>query len=207
MSCTYKGDWNDCHYYYYYCCCFILSLLLCWVCITRIFCHISCPLLTDKCTEKLEGDNYTIILNSAKQREDVLIWKCNDTVIYQRVNETVRSTVNVDDKGSLFLTNLNSSMSCTYTAEHQNFKGKLLASASETLFVLCKYSNENVLQEQHHDCHLVNSLEVFWYGTDPQLLLWISQVMWNPVFSSKGSSSKTGSKMFLSWGGFTSLWA
>ncbi|XP_048091014.1 uncharacterized protein LOC125288584 isoform X1 [Alosa alosa] len=90
----------------------------------------------DKCTEKLEGDPHTITLNSARQKGDELIWKCNDTVIYQRMNETVRTTLNVDDKGSLSLTNLNSSMSCTYKVEHRDIHGKLIVTKTETLCVL-----------------------------------------------------------------------
>ncbi|XP_076159489.1 uncharacterized protein LOC143142470 isoform X2 [Alosa pseudoharengus] len=96
---------------------------------------ISCG-VSDKCTEKLEGDSHSITLNSAKQKGDELIWKCNDTVIYQRIKEKVQSTVNVDDKGSLSLANLNSSMSCTYKAEHHDIHGKLIATKTERLCVL-----------------------------------------------------------------------
>ncbi|XP_062383650.1 hepatic and glial cell adhesion molecule-like isoform X2 [Sardina pilchardus] len=90
----------------------------------------------DRCTEKLEGDSHTITLNSARQRGDKLIWKCNDTVIYQRTNDTVQTSVNVDEKGSLSLTKLNSSMSCTYKAEHHDSHRKLIKATTETLCVL-----------------------------------------------------------------------
>lgn len=105
--------------------------------------HLS--LCIDTCTEKLEGDSYTIAFNSAKTKGHELIWKCNETVIYQRTKEK-QSTHSVDDRGSLSLKNLKSSMSGTYKVEHRDSKGNLIDTKTERLCVLRKYSNRNATQ-------------------------------------------------------------
>ncbi|XP_031414714.1 uncharacterized protein LOC116218214 isoform X2 [Clupea harengus] len=90
-----------------------------------------------KCIDKLEGASLTIILDSPKQDGDALIWKCDDKVIYER-KRGKESTfpANVNNNGSLILTNLIPSMSCTYKAEHHDKVGKLMKKVTERLCVL-----------------------------------------------------------------------
>ena len=115
---------------------------------------LSSSLHTDKCIDKLEGASLTIILDSPKQDGDALIWKCDDKVIYER-KRGKESTfpANVNNNGSLILTNLIPSMSCTYKAEHHDKVGKLMKKVTERLCVLRKYYNQNYTT-------LVNSLEM-----------------------------------------------
>ncbi|KAL2088180.1 hypothetical protein ACEWY4_017008 [Coilia grayii] len=70
------------------------------------------------CHMTLEGQSFAITLGSPKQDGDALVWRCNETVIYERRNGTIKGSAEVDDRGSLSLTNLTTAMSCTYRAEH-----------------------------------------------------------------------------------------
>ncbi|XP_041937603.1 uncharacterized protein LOC121699061 [Alosa sapidissima] len=161
---------------------------------------ISCG-VSDQCTEKLEGDSHTITLNSAKQKGDELIWKCNDTVIYQRIKEKVQSTVNVDDKGSLSLTNLNSSMSCTYKAEHHDIHGKLTATKTERLCVLHKCTEK--LEGDSHTITLNSAKqkgdELIWKCNDTVIYQRIKEKVQSTVnVDDKGSLSLTNLNSLMS---------
>lgn len=99
------------------------------------------PLNTEStCKEILEGESYTIKLNSPKEDDDQLTWKCNDTPVYRRRNKKINQTFTVDDDGSLNLKDISKSNACTYKAEHYDKNGKSLKVLTETLCVLCKYN-------------------------------------------------------------------
>ncbi|XP_062383275.1 uncharacterized protein LOC134070829 isoform X2 [Sardina pilchardus] len=87
---------------------------------------VSCEVPEPECVNKYVGESYTIILNSPQQDGDMLLWKCDDMVIYKRMKGTIDPAADVDDQGSLTLTNISMSMACTYKAEHQDGNGKLL---------------------------------------------------------------------------------
>ncbi|XP_062383269.1 T-cell surface antigen CD2-like [Sardina pilchardus] len=92
-----------------------------------------------KCvTNKYVGGSYTITLNSPQQNGDLLVWKCNDKIIYKRRRGKVDPAANVDDLGSLTLTNISKSMACTYKAEHHDRDGRLLKEYSESLCVFSR---------------------------------------------------------------------
>lgn len=97
--------------------------------------------LSEPCTEVLEGETHVIKLDSLKQKNDALTWRCNDDVIYRRRGTNIQTNANVDDKGSLTLTNITMShQKCTYKAEHYDSGGKLLTSITVKLCVFCKYN-------------------------------------------------------------------
>ncbi|XP_063068031.1 uncharacterized protein LOC134459615 [Engraulis encrasicolus] len=104
----------------------------------------------------LEGDTYTIMLNSPKQDGDSLVWKCDITIIYERRNGTVKGSADVDDRGSLTLKNVTTAMACTYQAQHWSNKPSHLKSLTTkicvvpkvpvpTLTVVCSSSGEGTL--------------------------------------------------------------
>ncbi|XP_062383271.1 uncharacterized protein LOC134070828 isoform X2 [Sardina pilchardus] len=94
-----------------------------------------CEVSEPTCVNKYVGESYTITLNSPQQDGDMLVWKCDDKVIYQRRKGKVDPAANVDDQGSLTLTNISKSMTCTYKAEHHDRDGKALKTHSESLCV------------------------------------------------------------------------
>ncbi|XP_063042500.1 uncharacterized protein LOC134436996 isoform X2 [Engraulis encrasicolus] len=104
----------------------------------------------------LEGDSWIISLNSPKQDGDTLVWECDNDVIYERRNGTVKGFADVDDRGTLTLKNVTTAMSCTYSAEHRSIEGELLKTQSKeisvvpkvlvpTLAVVCSSSGEGTL--------------------------------------------------------------
>ncbi|XP_076159495.1 uncharacterized protein LOC143142473 isoform X2 [Alosa pseudoharengus] len=90
------------------------------------------------CVNKLEGDSYTITLNSKEQYEDTLVWKCGDKVIYKRRKGKIYPAAYVDMQGSFTLTNISKSMACTYKAEHHDKNGKRLKTHSERICVVSR---------------------------------------------------------------------
>ncbi|KAL2088178.1 hypothetical protein ACEWY4_017006 [Coilia grayii] len=91
----------------------------------------------DECIKAFIGGSYTIALGSPKQEGDSLVWKHNETVVYQRRRTTITGGV-VDDNGSLLLNNLTSAMSGTYKAEHHDREGTLVKTITKKLCVIPK---------------------------------------------------------------------
>ncbi|XP_062383268.1 T-cell surface antigen CD2-like [Sardina pilchardus] len=93
---------------------------------------------SEECVNKYVGESYTFKLNSPQQDGDMLIWKCEDKIIYKRRRGKAEPKANVDVQGSLTLTNISKSMNCTYKAEHHDSDGKALKTRSESLCVFSK---------------------------------------------------------------------
>lgn len=108
------------------------------------------PLNTEhKCTEVLEGQSYTMKLDSPEITGDSLVWKCDDNVVYNRKrNGKIATEANVDNKGSLTLTNISKSNACTYKAEHYDKMGKVVKIVKEMLCVFCKYNTVKKINSQ-----------------------------------------------------------
>ncbi|XP_076159487.1 uncharacterized protein LOC143142468 isoform X2 [Alosa pseudoharengus] len=100
---------------------------------------ISCEVSVSGChVKKFEGEPYTMTLNSTQQDGDMLVWKCDDKVIYKRRRGKIDPTADVDMQGSLTLTNISKSMACTYKAEHWGIHGRLIKEQSARLCVFSK---------------------------------------------------------------------
>ncbi|XP_076159496.1 uncharacterized protein LOC143142473 isoform X3 [Alosa pseudoharengus] len=90
--------------------------------------------------KKSEGDSYTMTFNSPQQDGDELVWKCGDKVIYKRRRGKIAPAADVDDNGSLTLTNISKSMACIYTANHSYKNGNTFSTKtfSERLCVFSR---------------------------------------------------------------------
>lgn len=141
-----------------------------------------------KCKEILEGESYTIKLNSPKQDNDQLTWKCNDTPVYRRRNKKIDQTFTVDDDGSLILKDIYKSNACTYKAEHYDKDGKSLKAVTETLCVLSKAPKPKLALDCSKKGELILQCET---GTIPQDL----KLSW---FINKEKSGETKNTLKLS---------
>ncbi|XP_062383277.1 uncharacterized protein LOC134070831 [Sardina pilchardus] len=68
----------------------------------------------------------------------MLVWKCDDTVIYKRRKGKIDPNADVDVQGSLILNNISKSMACAYKAEHHDRDGKKLKTHSLRLCVFSR---------------------------------------------------------------------
>ncbi|XP_063068042.1 solute carrier family 22 member 7-like [Engraulis encrasicolus] len=95
----------------------------------------------DECINALEGRNYTIEMASPEEEGDDVVWKNNeDKVVYHRQNGSVimGDDEDVDETGSLYLANVNPSMSGMYTAEQHVNDGRLIKITMRELCVIPK---------------------------------------------------------------------
>lgn len=99
------------------------------------------------CTNLLEGQPGTIDLGSPPQKNDQLTFKCGQNVLYNRRKEKVEKKpyVNMDDKGSLILTNVSKSMEATCRAEQFDGNGKSILLKNVKICVLCKYNKTKMV--------------------------------------------------------------